>query len=158
MDLGIREAVFSTFDLDRIATPLVEVGLFERVALPDAPREQFAQWHAPTACTRIEQALLVAKDSPSGCGALRLVKFHDVPQQVMRSSQRSWDTGGIFDVDVFTTDCTGVYRALQRHGWTALGEPVDYSEAMFSVRQVVAAGPDGFMLAMIQRYSPPVPN
>ena len=67
------------------------------------------------------------------------------------SSQRSWDTGGIFDVDIFTTDVERVYRELQRHGWTALGEPVDYTEAHFSVRQVVAVGPGGFMLAMIQR-------
>src|SRR4051812_43925312 len=134
MDLGIREAVFSAFDIDRIATPLVEVGLFKRVALPDAPREQFAQWHVPAACTRIEQVLLVPRDSLNGRGALRVVKFHGVAQHVMRSSQRSWDTGGIFDVDVFTTDCTGVYRQLQQHGWTALGEPVDYSEAMFSVQ------------------------
>ena len=157
-ETGIREAVFSTFDIDRISKPMVEVGLFKRIALPDAPREQFTQWHVPAACTRIEQALLVPRDSANGCGALRLVKFHGVEQQVMRSSQRSWDTGGIFDVDVFTTDCTGVYRQLQKYGWTALGEPVDYSEAMFSVRQVVAVGPDGFMLAMIQRYSPPVEN
>jgi predicted enzyme related to lactoylglutathione lyase len=85
------------------------------------------------------------------------VKFHGVEQRVMRSSQRSWDTGGIFDVDVFSTDATGAYRKLQRHGWTALGEPADYTEGNFNSREVVAVGPDGFMLAIIQRYSPPVP-
>ena len=154
----VQEAVVSVFDIDRLARPLAEVCGYVETVLPDAPREQFAAWHVPPECTRIEQRLLVPSPSEAfpadGRGALRLVRFHGVEQKVMRSSQRSWDTGGIFDVDVFSADLDRVYRALQRHGWTAMGEPVDYSEAMFSVRQVVAIGPDGFVLAIIQRYEP----
>jgi len=153
---GLQEAVVSTFAIDRLATPLVDLCGFVRHDLPDAPAGQFAAWHVPPACTRIEQALLVPPAAEAGRGAIRLVRFHGVDQQVMRSSQRSWDTGGIFDVDLFTADVDRLYRGLQRHGWTALGEPVDYSEAHFSVRQVVAAGPDGLMLAFIQRYTPKV--
>jgi predicted enzyme related to lactoylglutathione lyase len=154
----IQEAVVSVFDIDRLVRPLVEVCGYVETALPDAPREQFAAWHLPPECERIEQCLLVsgpsARFGADGRGALRLVRFHGVEQKVMRSSQRSWDTGGIFDVDVFSADLDRVYRGLQRHGWTAMGEPVDYSEAMFSVRQVVALGPDGLVLAIIQRYEP----
>lgn len=154
----IQEAVISVFDIDRLVRPLVEVCGYVETALPDAPREQFAVWHLPPECERIEQRLLVPGPSEAfaadGRGALRLVRFHGVEQKVMRSSQRSWDTGGIFDVDVFSADLDRVYRGLQRHGWTAMGEPVDYSEAMFSVRQVVALGPDGLVLAIIQRYEP----
>lgn len=153
---GIREVVFSTFDIQRIARPFIDTARFRFTALPDAPREQYSQWRVPAACTRIEQALLVPPDSSTGRGALRLVKFHGVDQKVMRSSQRSWDTGGIFDIDVYSTDLEGVYRSLQRHGWTALGEPVDYSESAFNVKEVVAVGPDGLLVAIIQRYSPPV--
>jgi predicted enzyme related to lactoylglutathione lyase len=153
---GIREVVFSTFDISRIAKPFVEAAGFKLTALPDAPKEQFTQWHVPAACTRIEQALLTAPDSPNGRGALRLVKFHGATQKVMRSSQRSWDTGGIFDIDVYSTDVEAIYRKLQRHGWTGLGDPVEYTEAAFHVRQVVAVGPDGLMVAIIERLSPPV--
>lgn len=154
----IQEAVVSSFDIDRLARPLVEVCGYRRIDLPDAPPAQFAAWHLPEACERIEQALLVPEPSEAGRGALRLVRFHGVEQRVMRSSQRSWDTGGIFDVDMYSADVDRIYRGLQRHGWTALGEPVDYSEAHFSVRQVVAVGSDGLMLAIIQRYSPEVPG
>lgn len=158
-DAGLQEAVLSVFDIDAMVRPMTEVGKYRRMDLPDASAGQFAAWQVPAACKRIEQALLVPPESTAGGGGcLRLVKFHGVPQRVMRSSQRSWDTGGIFDVDIFTTDVERVYRELQRHGWTALGEPVDYTEAHFSVRQVVAVGPGGFMLAMIQRFSPPVEN
>lgn len=154
----IQEAVVSVFDIDRLVRPLVEVCGYRLVACGDAPREQWAAWQVPERCDRIEQALLVPGDDGEGRGNLRLVKFHGVEQKVMRSSQRTWDTGGIFDVDMYSADVDRVYRGLQRHGWTAFGEPVDYSEAHFSVRQVVAVGPDGLMLAIIQRYSPEVPG
>jgi hypothetical protein len=154
----IQEAVVSVFDIERLVRPLVDVCGYVDTPLPDAPREQFAAWHLPPQCNRIEQRLLVPRPSKAfgadGRGALRLVRFHGVEQRVMRSSQRSWDTGGIFDVDVFSADLDRIYHGLQRHGWTAMGEPVDYSEAMFSVRQVVAMGPDGLVLAIIQRYEP----
>lgn len=155
----MQEAVVSVFDIDRLVAPLTQACGYVEQVLPDAPREQFAAWNLPPECERIEQRLLVPGMSEGfgadGRGALRLVRFHGVAdQKVMRSSQRSWDTGGIFDVDMFSADVDGVYRRLQRHGWTALGEPVDYSEVHFSVRQVVAKGPDGLVLAIIQRYQP----
>jgi hypothetical protein len=61
-------------------------------------------------------------------------------------------------VDVFSADVDRLYRGLQGFGWTAMGDPVDYSEAHFSVRQVVALGPDGLALAVIQRYRPEIPD
>jgi catechol 2,3-dioxygenase-like lactoylglutathione lyase family enzyme len=153
---GIQEVVVSVFDIDLMARAFVEAGDFLKVALPDAAPEQFGAWHVPEGCTRIEQAHLVHRHSAEARGSMRLVRFHGVEQRVMRSSQRSWDTGGIFDVDVYSRDVSKAYRKLQTLGWTALGEPVDYSESILHVRQVVASGPNGFMLAMIQRYSPPV--
>jgi predicted enzyme related to lactoylglutathione lyase len=147
---GIQEVVISVFDFDHLAIPFADTGDFERVALPDAPREQWASWRVPPACTRIEQMLLRAKGSAAGQGSMKLVKFHGVDQKVMRSSQRSWDTGCIFDVDVRSRGTAAAYKRLQQLGWTALGEPVEYTEATFHVIQSVAVGPNGFMLAIIQ--------
>ena len=153
---GIQEVVVSVFDIEQFARGFTEAGEFRKLPLPDAAPEQLAAWRVPAGCTRIEQAHLVHPNSPEQRGGLRLVRFHGVEQKVMRSSQRSWDTGGIFDVDVYSRDVSKTYRKLQSLGWTALGEPVDYRESYLHVRQVVASGPNGFMLAMIQRYSPPV--
>jgi predicted enzyme related to lactoylglutathione lyase len=150
---GIQEVVISVYDFDHLAVPFADTGDYERVALPDAPREQWASWRVPRECTRIEQMLLRAKSSSAGQGSMKLVKFHGAAQKVMRSSQRSWDTGCIFDVDVRSRDTAAAYRRLQQLGWTALGEPVEYTEAMFHVVQSVATGPNGFMLAIIQALS-----
>lgn len=155
MSNGLQEIVFSVFDIDRIAVPMVEVGGYTRAALPDAPPEQWAAWDVPAACTRIEQCLL----TPGGDdrGHLRLVVFHGVEREVIRSSQSAWDTGGIFDIDIFSKDVTGVYRRLQQEfGWTAFGDPVDYEIGEFKVRQVVAMGPDGLNIALIQPHNPPL--
>jgi catechol 2,3-dioxygenase-like lactoylglutathione lyase family enzyme len=70
----------------------------------------------------------------------------------MRSSQRTWDTGGIFDIDVYVKDVDSLYRELQRHGWTAFGEPVDYAWGGFEVRQSLAISPDGIAIGMLQPY------
>lgn len=169
---GLQEIVLSVFETERVAHALTEVGGYLRQSLPDASAEQYSAWKlsppesgahgrkggARRPAQRIEQSLLIPPTA-ARMGCLRLVRFQGlpptIPQQVMRSSQRSWDTGGIFDVDVFARDVDAAYRGLQRHGWTAMGEPVEYREAEFHVRQVVAVGPDGLVVAIIQRYEPP---
>lgn len=154
MASGISEAIFSTFDIDRAMQPLAQSAGFVRVDLPDAAQEQYAAWHVPADCTRIEQALFHAPGDRRG--RIRAVKFHGVEGELIRPSQRAWDAGGIFDLDMFSADVRAIYGALQyRHGWSALGEPVDYQMGEFDVAQVVARGPDGLMLAIIQPYRKP---
>ena len=40
-------------------------------------------------------------------------------------------------------------------GWTAMGEPVEYREDTIHAIQVVAVGPNGFNLAIINNFPPP---
>jgi len=150
---GIQEVVASVSDVKRVVLVFAEIGGWSVRKLPDAPREQWRTWHVPRHCRRIEQWLLVPENDVKGC--VRLVKFHGVSQQVMRSSGHAWDTGGIFDVDVFTRDVRKVYRALQAQGWAAYGDPVDYGWGGFDVSQVVATGPDGLVIAVLQPHQPP---
>lgn len=145
--------VASVSDVARIARVFTEIGGWSLRRLADAPRAQWAAWRVPRGCRRIEQWLLVPKADTKGF--IRLVRFHGVAQRQMRSSARTWDTGGIFDVDVFTHDVRKVYRALQAQGWSAYGDPVDYGWGGFDVAQVVASGPDGLALAVLQPKQPP---
>jgi catechol 2,3-dioxygenase-like lactoylglutathione lyase family enzyme len=147
---GFTEIVISVDDIAKLRDALVKVANWSVAALPDAPREQFAAWHVPASCTRIEQVLLTAENDTDG--RVRLVKFHGTDGVVMRSSQRTWDTGGVFDFDVYVNDVDSQYREFQRHGWTAFGEPVDYSWGGFEVRQSLALSPDGIAIGMLQPY------
>ena len=152
---GFQEVVHSAFDIDRLAGPLCAVGGWTRTALPDAPREQWAAWQVPAGCTRIEQCLLSAPNDARG--ALRIVVFHGVPQRLMRSSQHLWDSGGHFDVDMYSHDANATYAALQRHGWTAFHDGADYGFGELQVREVIIIGPDGFVIGLIERRAPPLP-
>lgn len=145
---GFVEVVWSVYDIDRACAALVDVAGYERHDLPDMAPDELAYWQVPD-CSRARQALLTPPGG--GRGTIRAVAFESTARQLIRPSQRTWDTGGIFDVDMFTRDVRGLYRALEaRHGWTAFGEPVDYVMGEFDVTQVVARGPDGLVLAIIE--------
>ncbi len=145
---GIQEVVASVSDIPRIARVFTRIANYRVVRLPDARREQWSAWRVPRGVQRIEQCLLL----PAGTakGAIRLVQFHGGRQRLMRSSAHTWDPGGIFDIDVYTRDARKVYRALQAEGWSAYGEPTDYSWGGFDVCEVVATGPDGLVIALIE--------
>ena len=147
---GISEVLISTFDIDRTCAPIIEVGGYRRLDLPDAPESLARAWRVPQGCKRIEQALLLP---PTGeRGSLRVVCFHGVERTLIRPSQRCWDTGGIFDIDVFSRDTKTTYRRLQRLGWSGFGEPVRYQLGDFKVTHVVATGPDGFVIGIIEPH------
>ncbi len=154
MRQGFHEIVLSAFDIERIAVPMCDVGGYTRQPLADAPIEQHAAWHVPVGCTRIEQCLLVPPNDSRG--ALRIVVFHGVEKRLMRPSQHVWDSGGIFDVDIYSADVAATYRALQAHGWTAFDDPVDYGFGTLQVSEVVVIGPDGFVIGLIERRAPPL--
>ncbi|MFZ2998675.1 VOC family protein [Sphingobium sp.] len=146
---GMLEMLWSVFDIDRACAALVDVAGYVRTDLPDAGPDQAAAWGLPDSRARIRQSLLTAPSDPGN--ALRLVCFEGRERVLIRPSQRTWDTGGIFDLDIFSRDARAAYRALvERHGWTAFGEPVDYVLGHFDVTQVVARGPDGIVLAIIE--------
>lgn len=148
---GFTEVVISVEDIARIRNAFTGVAGWTFNDLPDAPAEQFSAWHVPDSCERIQQVLLTAENDTNG--HIRLVKFHGCSDaKIMRSSQRSWDTGGIFNINIYVCDNDKIYRELQRHGWTAFGDPTDYSWAGFDVRETVALSPDGFGIGMLQAY------
>ncbi|NIJ08556.1 catechol 2,3-dioxygenase-like lactoylglutathione lyase family enzyme [Sphingomonas vulcanisoli] len=151
---GFQEVVHSAFDIERLAGPLCAVGGWTRTELPDAPPKQFTAWHVPEGCTRIEQCLLHAPNDERG--PLRIVVFHGAEQRVMRSSQHLWDSGGHFDVDIYSDDADATYAKLQRHGWTAFHDSADYGFGELQVREVIIIGPDGFVIGLIERRAPPL--
>lgn len=145
---GFDEIIFSVFDIGRASAALIDVGGWRLGETVPLPAGQLAAWGLPAHASGA-QALLLPPEGERG--RLRLVTFEGVEPELIRPSQRIWDSGGIFDLDLFSTDVRGAYRRLQRdHGWTALGEPTDYVIGPFDVTQVVAIGPDGLVLAMIE--------
>ena len=149
---GMQEMVVVVHNLEQLRSTLMDLGRWSAHPLPDAPLEQFAAWHVPAGCSRIEQVLMVAEHESRG--SVRLVRLHGLEGELMRPAQHPWDTGGYFDINVYVRDTLAMYGALLRNGWTAFGPPTDYHLGDFSIRQAVVRGPDGLVMVLLQAYGP----
>lgn len=145
---GFTEVVASVVDIDRARAVFESVCGYQGHPLPDAGPALFEAWAVPDACTRIAQHLLVPENDTRG--TIRLVQFHGVEREPMRPSQRVWDSGGLFDIDVYVRDAHAITRQLQQHGWLGFGEPVRYSWGGFEVVQWLAQTPDGLAIGLLQ--------
>jgi hypothetical protein len=148
---GFQEAVISVADLKAATETWREVGDFEVICRGkvDAALAEF--WGVPKT-TVIDQVVLRKKGKTRGF--IRLVKFNGVPQEQIRSSGMSWDTGGIFDIYMYVDDVTAVFGQLRARGWQSYNDPVTYTLGPFTVTEVMMRGPNGEVLCLMQRDAP----
>ncbi|MDX1515736.1 MAG: VOC family protein [Woeseiaceae bacterium] len=150
---GYREAVFSVSDVDAYTS------FFETVAGWDVLHRG-----------RVDPVLLSAWGLPDGAGAqhvvlgnpgttrgyVRLVEFENVEQRVIRSNAQTWDTGGWFDVNSRVLSMAETFAAITARGWQAYSDPVEFAFGPFVVKEWLARGPDGIVIAVIERVAPPL--
>lgn len=89
-------------------------------------------------------------------GYLRLVKFKNTEQKVIRSGAKTWDAGGIFDVDIRVLDIDRKFEQAEQFGWHVASSPVLYDFGQFKVVEGLLKGPDAVVIAAIQRIAPPL--
>ena len=150
---GFREVVFSVSDLERSVKFYKEVAGWEVFKRGFTKSGQAKFWGLKKN-TRIEEVLL--RNNGTKKGYLRLVKFHGVKQRQIRSSGRTWDTGGIFNVNTRVKDIYGKFAEMQKRGWNAYSDPQRFEFGRFKVAEVLVKGPDGVVVALIQRFAPPL--
>jgi catechol 2,3-dioxygenase-like lactoylglutathione lyase family enzyme len=153
MPSGFHEVVFSVSDLEGAARFYQEVAGWNVVHLGSGDAELARHWGlAPD--QPIRQALL-ANPGDEG-GFLRLVEFPGAKQKQMRSSAQTWDTGGIFDVNVRVLDVHAKFAELRERGWQFYSDPIRFTFGPFVVWEVLTKGPDGVVFAMVERVQPPL--
>jgi len=111
------------------------------------------QYHL-SANVSASQALIGFMDQDFG--QIRFIEFHDVQQSLMRPAAKIWDTGGIADIDIRTADINSVYQEMTDMGWHAVYPPNPMPAPPFILDELLMQGPDGVLLALIQRYHPPL--
>ena len=150
---GCTETVFSVTNPDRVVRIYIELGGWEVSHQGRADPNVVTFWDVP-AGTLIDETVV----GPPGktWGWLRLVKFHDVVQKHIRPSAQSWDTGGLYDIDVLVHDLDDKFAGLQALGYTAYADPVTWKFGPLTVRHALVLIDDGIVHAMIQRIDPPL--
>ena len=151
--LGFREVVFSVSDLKRAEEFYRSATGWEVVHRGLAKDSQARFWRLKNN-PKIEEVLL--KNPGREEGYLRLVKFHGVEQRQIRSSGRTWDTGGIFNVNARVKNIKENFLEMQSWGWNAYSDPISFKFGRFEVAEVLVKGHDGVVVALIQRFAPPL--
>ena len=150
---GYQEAVFSVADADHYAEFFEQVAGWQILHEGKVEPELLAGWGLPAAATASE---IVIANPGTSRGYVRLVQFEGVQQQQIRSSAQTWDTGGFYDVNSRVLDMAQKFAELQARGWQAYSDPVQFAFGPFEVREWLARGPDGIVLALIERIRPPL--
>jgi hypothetical protein len=148
---GFQEAVISVSDLTGATATWRDVGGFAVICEGKASGDTAAFWGLPKD-TVIEEVVL--KKPGLDRGLIRLVKFTGLPQVQIRSSGMTWDTGGIMDIYMYVNDVRAVFTALRARGWQSYNDPVTYTLGGFTITEVMARGPNGEVLCLMQRDAP----
>lgn len=147
---GYREAGLGTADPDFWLAFFQELGGWRLRWEGPSPVQPLWPRKAP----RPDHEWLLAPDG-ARCGQVRLFRFPaDVPAP--RVGARIHDTGGIFDLDVRVADVHAWRTRLLDLGWSDFGPAVDWPFGELEVREWLAQGPDGVVVAFVQRLQPPL--
>lgn len=150
---GWREAVFSVSDTGQWVDTLTEVGGWQVIHEGDFSREWLDAYRL---VSNVSAREVLMANPGTDTGLVRLVQFEGVPQRHIRSNGQTWETGGIYDVNVRVIDLPEKFQALQSRDWHGVADPMDLVFDQFVVAEWLAYGPDGIVFALIQRKQPPL--
>ncbi len=149
---GWQEVLFSVGEIDRWIGFWSEVGNWEVLHRGALDPRWLKGWSLPEGSTG--ETALIAQPGSSG-GFIRLVSI-DGAYEHMRSNGKVWETGGWFDINVRVKSIVETKRAVQAQGWTALADPVEMNMGAVRVIEWLTQGPDGIVVAFIERITPPL--
>lgn len=150
---GLQEAVISVGDFEKSLDFYTRFFGWEMVCKSDHSPSLLSIWRLDKSC-KIEEALL--KNPGSNEGFLRVVRFKNIQQVQIRSAAQTWDSGGIFDINIRTKNMASTYADFQKEGWHGYADPLRYTFGKYDVTEVLLKSPDGATVAVMERHHPPL--
>jgi len=151
--INIREVIYSTGNLAKAKELFESYGGWNIVGSYSTDKRVLTEWNLPPQSTA-EEVLLQSNHYPSG--QLRLMQFHQVEQEVIRSSQQPWDVGGIMDINLRVHKIKENFDALRERGWHGLSDPLFQTIGPFKLYDVLMRGMDDIIIAFTHRVEPPM--
>lgn len=149
---GWREAMVSVADLDARLAFFRDVAGWELVSQGPVGDEQLKAWRIPPG---VPAQTALMRQPGATRGLVRLVAFAGARERI-RSSARPWEAGGWAGLNIRVRGIEGAFRTLQLHGWQGFSDPVTFRVPPYTVREVMAVGPDGLTASFIERVDPPL--
>lgn len=148
---GYKEVIFSVRDIDRDLDVYSKLGGWTISDRNQLSKSQLSFWNLGSE-VKGETALLTYPGRDSGI--VRLVSFKNVKQKHIRAHAQSWDTGGIYDVDIRVKDVRKKTEEFQYHGWSGYSDIKEYHFNEFHVSEILIKGSEDIVFALIQRHAP----
>lgn len=149
------EIVISVKNLEAVLPIYTDVLGWEVIWRGQGDASQISFWQLPEQC-KTEEILLQFQKIPFG--QIRLIQFKNVEQKLIRPAGQTWDTGGILDIDLRTSNLQKSYEQLIELGWHAYSRPVTQTMGPFTVEEVLLKGHDEVVIALVHRSNPVHPN
>ena len=148
---GFREVVVSVRNSQQAAKTYMDLTGWDDIHQGALSSQQLNFWNLSSASGGSEVLLANPGDDT---GYMRLVQFDGIAQRHIRSSAQSWDTGGIYDLDVRVVDIEKSFTDFQAAGWNGYHDPMEYEFGEFHISEVLVKGPEDVVFALIQRHKP----
>ncbi len=150
---SILEVVYSVGNMEKVKYFFHEYGGWNLVGAYKTDPSLLNFWNQDTN-TETTEYLLQSNDHPSG--QLRLIKFHNIVQEYIRSSQQPWDVGGIMDINLRVHEVANTFEELRDLGWHGLSDPLLQKMGPFELYDILMKGYDDTIIAFTHRVQPPL--
>jgi catechol 2,3-dioxygenase-like lactoylglutathione lyase family enzyme len=148
---GWKEVVICVRDMDAYNVFFAELADWRLLEQGPVSAAQLSAWQLDKSASA-EHRLYANPGTDSGF--IRLVQFNGIEQKLIRPDSQSWDTGGIFDINMRALDLNALAPALRAQGWQARSPITQFSFGPFVVKEWIPQTSDGFAIAFIQRIKP----
>lgn len=145
---GFQEVVLVTKDRQAWVSTMEEAGGWETLGEGDVSQSWMALWGVEGNA----QYTLIGNPGTKR-GFIRLIEF-DTPADLIRPNDQTWDTGGLFDINLRVADMEAARSSLMKQGWSASSDPVSFTFGPFVVSEWIPRGPDSVRFAIIERIQP----
>jgi len=146
-----KEVILSIRNLDRDKLIYQKLGNWENIHEAEVSSDQIKFWGLPSETTARS---VILKYTDYDAGMIRLISFSNIKQRHIRSSAQSWDTGGIYDIDLRTTNIEQKVEEFQSLGWTGYSDVKKYLFNEFHVSEILMKGSEDMVVALIERHAP----
>jgi len=154
IDDGFAEVVVAVIDLEKRVSQFTAATGWRELSRGRVYPAVLASWGLPRTVSAREALL---GEPGTERGRVRLVELQGAgAARRIRSSALPWESGGWAGVNVRVANIAEAFDGLQREGWQGFSDPVSFDVPPFRVREAMLVGPDGFVLGLLERVSPPL--
>lgn len=149
----ILEVVYSVGDIEKVTHFFCDYGGLDIVGKYQTDASVIDFWKLKKE-VYANETLIQFNNHPAGC--IRLVKYHNVEQDYIRSSQKPWDVGGIMNINLRVPVVAQTFDEVRELGWHGLSDPLLQKMGPFELYDILMKGYDDIIIAFTHRVQPPL--